>query len=91
MNHEPRIKTPKEIAQDFRDLLEKDGGSIISINIFENVLILKAHLWSLPQLERFLKVGKEMKLILNGKIEKEKLVLVLSASVNRNGVSNAHL
>ncbi len=88
--NEPRLKNPKEIAQMMRDLLEKDQATIISCNIFANVLTVKAQLWSLPQLERFLKVGKEMKLILEGEIEKDRLVLVLRASMNRNGVRHGN-
>ena len=84
---EPRIKTPKEIAQDFRDLLEKDQASIISCDIYGNVLTVKAQLWSLPQLERFINTSKEMGLIVQGEIIKVKLVLILKAILNRNGVT----
>ena len=83
---EPRTKTPEEIAQMIKGLIEKDGGFVISTNIFQNVLTLMAQLWSLPQLERFLNVGKEMGLILEGNIEKNRLVLILRVVMNRNGV-----
>jgi len=68
-------------TQKIKDLINQDGGKVSQVNLFGDVLIIRASMDSRDQLERFLKVGLKNNLLINGEIEELRGKLVLSSLI----------
>ena len=68
-------------TQSIKNLINQDGGQVSKINLFGDVLIIKASMNSRDQLERFLRVGLKDKMLINGEIEELRGELVLSSLI----------
>lgn len=72
----------KDTSEMIKNIINKDGGKVIKVDLFSNVLVIRASKDSKAQLDRFLQTGKKIGMIKNGRVEKMEGIYILSAVID---------